>query len=252
MLFTALLSVALATGLVSAVSPIQRRSPAQVVTKCTVPNTVALTFDDGPWLYLYDVGKAIAAAGGHATFFFNGNNYGCIYEADEAKRVKWAFDKGHQVASHTWSHAHLNNLNWDQLHNQFWLVEEAIMKITGAYPAFTRPPYGEYNDLVREVAGARGHTLATWDFDSGDSSGISADQSKQRYTEIANSHPSTILALNHDVYEQTAHVILPHAIQVLQAKGYRFVTLAECLGMSPYQWVGAPQARDSSWTCAGK
>lgn len=39
---------------------------------------------------------------------------GCIYNEDQAKRVKYAYDKGHQVASHTWSHAHLNTLTWDQ------------------------------------------------------------------------------------------------------------------------------------------
>ncbi|TFK36750.1 chitin deacetylase [Crucibulum laeve] len=245
-------SLLLAVGLVSAAPGFQKRAPAQIITQCTVPNTVALTFDDGPYVYLYDVSKALKAAGAVGTFFFNGNNYGCIYDADQAKRVKYAYDKGHQVASHTWSHAHLNTLNWDQLHNEFWLVEEALMKITGAYPAFARPPYGEYNDLVREVAGVRGQSLAIWDFDSGDSTGLTAAQSNQLYTNVANAHPSTILALNHEVYEQTAHVVLPHAISVLQSKGYRLVTLAECLGQSPYQWVAAPQARDSSWTCAGK
>ena len=31
-----------------------------------------------------------------------------------APRVKMAYDHGHQVASHTWSHAHLSELNWGQ------------------------------------------------------------------------------------------------------------------------------------------
>jgi hypothetical protein len=30
-----------------------RQTLAQVITRCTVPNTVALTFDDGPYAYLY-------------------------------------------------------------------------------------------------------------------------------------------------------------------------------------------------------
>lgn len=42
--------------------------------------------------------------------------------------------------------------------------------------------------------------------------------------------------------EQTAHVVVPHAIQVLKAKGYRLVTVAECLGMPAYQSVGSPQS----------
>lgn len=38
----------------------------------------------------------------------------CIYTVDQAKRVKYAYDKGHQVASHTWAHKNLTTLNWDQ------------------------------------------------------------------------------------------------------------------------------------------
>lgn len=42
--------------------------------------------------------------------------------------------------------------------------------------------------------------------------------------------------------EQTAHVVVPHAIKTLKAKGYKLVTVAECLGMNPYQSVGTPQS----------
>jgi peptidoglycan/xylan/chitin deacetylase (PgdA/CDA1 family) len=226
-----------------------RRAPAQVVTKCTVPNTAALTFDDGPYVYLYDVSKALIAAGAKGTFFFNGNNFGCIYSEDNAKRVKYAFDKGHQVASHTWSHANLTNLTWDQNHDEFWRVEEALLKMTGAYPAYTRPPYGAYNDLVREVATNRGQTLVNWDFDSGDSIGKTAEESNKLYDDIAAAHPSTILALNHEVHQQTAQVVVPHAIKTLQKAGYKLVTLAECLGQQPYLSVGAPSTRDATWKC---
>lgn len=45
--------------------------------------------------------------------------------------------------------------------------------------------------------------------------------------------------------EPTAHNVLPHAISVLQAKGYNLVTLAECLGMEPYQSVTTPQTVSS-------
>ena len=38
------------------------------------------------------------------------------------------------------------------------------------------------------------------------------------------------------------HQTLPYAIQKLQAAGYTLVTLAECLGKEPYQYVNAPQA----------
>jgi len=225
----------------------RRQSLAQVITRCTVPNTVALTFDDGPYVYAYDISKALVAAGGKGTFFVNGNNYGCIYSADNIKRLKYLHARGHQLASHTWFHKDLTTLSWDQNHDEFWRVEQALMRILGVRPAFMRPPYGSYNNLVRSVAANRGQKVVLWDFDSGDAVGASPSQSKTAYTNLANRRPSTILALNHETLEQTAHNVLPHAINVLKAKGYRFVTLAECLGMQPYQSVGAPQT--GTWSC---
>jgi len=220
-----------------------------VYTKCSKANTVALTFDDGPYIYLNDIVNSLDAAGAKGTFFFNGNNYACIYGTDPAKRVKYAYDHGHQVASHTWAHKDLTTLTWDQIHDEMWRVEQALVKITGAYPAFMRPPYGNYNDLVLEASGIRGQGVVIWDFDSGDSTGSSATTSKNKYNTVANQHPSTILALNHETYEQTAHNVIPYAIQRLQSAGYKLVTLAECLGKNPYQSVAAPQARDSTWHC---
>lgn len=47
---------------------------AQVITSCTVAGTAALTFDDGPEEYIYNISRALIAAGAKGTFFWNGNN----------------------------------------------------------------------------------------------------------------------------------------------------------------------------------
>ncbi|KAG5733411.1 Chitin deacetylase [Termitomyces sp. T112] len=248
MFASSMLAIFLASS-ATATAVLRNHGLAQVVSSCIVPNTVALTFDDGPWKYLYNISKTLIAADAKGTFFFNGNNWDCIYNEDARKRVKYAYDKGHQVASHTWSHAHLPKLTWDQLHNEFWRVEQALIRIAGTYPAFARPPYGEYNDMVREVAQMRGQTLVNWDFDSGDSIGKSAQDSMRTYNRLVQEHPDTILALNHEVYEETAHVVIPHAIKIFQDAGYKLVTVAECLGMPAYQNVSEPEIDDGSWTC---
>ncbi|KAF5318124.1 hypothetical protein D9619_012198 [Psilocybe cf. subviscida] len=240
---------AVPSGTTSPASTLERRAKATLYTKCTKANTVALTFDDGPWIYMNDIVNTLDAAGAKATFFFNGKNWGCIYDTDRAKGVKYAYDHGHQVASHTWAHKNLATLTWDQIHDEMWRVEQALVKITGAYPAFMRPPYGSYNDLVLEASGVRGQGVVIWDFDSGDSAGASATTSKNSYNTIANNHPNTILTLNHETYEQTAHNVLPYAVQRLKSAGYKLVTVAECLGKPAYQSVAAPQARDSTWKC---
>ena len=79
-------------------------------------------------------------------------------------------------------------------------MDQALIRIVGANPAFMRPPYGAYNDLVRAVSASRGQKLAMWDFDSGDSTGSTPEQSKQAYTDLANRRPPSVHALNHEVF----------------------------------------------------
>jgi len=44
-------------------------------------------------------------------------------------------------------------------------LAEAFQRIVGVTPAFMRPPYGSYNQRVLDVSGARGQSVATWDFE---------------------------------------------------------------------------------------
>ncbi|KAF9442802.1 carbohydrate esterase family 4 protein [Macrolepiota fuliginosa MF-IS2] len=248
--FVTLTLAALALAAPAAEDAFEKRAgPAQVITRCTVPNTAALTFDDGPYIYGKDVVDTLDKNGAKGTFFYNGMNYDCIYDQNPAATVKYAYDHGHQVASHTWAHKHLNSLTFDQVHDEMWRVEQALLRITGAYPAFMRPPYGEYNANVLKVAGQRNQSAVIWDLDSGDSTGSSVAQQKAQYDAVVSRHPSTVLSLEHEVYETTAHQTLQYAITKLKGAGYRLVTVAECVGKQPYQSVSAPQSRTSDWHC---
>ncbi|TFK16941.1 carbohydrate esterase family 4 protein, partial [Coprinopsis marcescibilis] len=213
-----------------------------IVASCTVPNTVALTFDDGPWVYLNDIATTLKNANATGTFFF----IGCIYDEGGVNRVKFAYENGHQVASHTWSHKDLAQLGWDQINDELWRIDDALMKIVGVTPAIMRPPYGSFNDQVVQAVRSRSQTLVIWDFESADSiAGASAENSKNQYDQVIGRHPNTILTLNHETSGE--HQVLPYAIQKLQAAGYRLVSVAECLGIQPYQKVSAPSARDVSF-----
>lgn len=92
-----------ALAAVAAASPVvniqPRQAPGQVYSGCSVPNTVALTFDDGPFTYTDGVLDALAAAGMKATFFVNGQNWGSIFEYSST--VQRMVNEGHQVGSHT-------------------------------------------------------------------------------------------------------------------------------------------------------
>lgn len=70
-----------------------------IINSCTVSGTIALAFDDGPYIYTEQVLDELAAAGVKATFFVNGQNFAAI--ADYASTVQRMVNEGHQVASHT-------------------------------------------------------------------------------------------------------------------------------------------------------
>ncbi|EIN08131.1 carbohydrate esterase family 4 protein [Punctularia strigosozonata HHB-11173 SS5] len=258
-MFTALVPLALA--LVAKTSPtpgteqpsmhlVGRAGPAKVYTGCSVKNMVALTFDDGPYIYETSISDTLTKAGIKGTFFVNGDNYDCIYDESVVQSLQHTYNAGHLIGSHTWSHPDLTTLTFDEIHDQMWKVELAMKNILGAKPAFMRPPYGNYNDLVVQVAGERNQSLVLWDFDSQDSIGATVAQSEQLYTNAIKQHPANILALNHETYETTADQVLPFAIQKLKAAGYTFGTVAECLGgLAPYHSYNTPGTRDSSWTC---
>ncbi|KAH8823204.1 carbohydrate esterase family 4 protein [Flagelloscypha sp. PMI_526] len=220
---------------------------AQVVTKCTVDKTVAITLDDGPYKFNKELVDLASKNGAKLTFFVNGNNYGCIY--NYADQLNYAKSKGHQIASHTWAHKDLATLTLDQVRDEMSKTDLALQRILGVQPAFMRPPYGSYNDNVRKASKEHGQKVVIWDFDSGDSVGKTPAQSKQLYKSKIDAKTKTLLTLNHETIESTAKDVLPYAIAEFKKKGYRMVTVAECLGEPAYQWTKAPQKKSSSWVC---
>lgn len=244
MFFTISLTICLITHALAFPHP-RRQEKARIVSHCTVPNTVALTFDDGPFLYLRDIVDTLKAAGAAGTFFFNGRNWGCIYDQDSIDNVLYAYNNGMQIASHTWSHSHLNSLTQPQVVTEMSQIDQAIEQITGALPAFMRPPYGEYNDVVLEVAASRGQSVVLWDFDSGDAAGAPPATQMANYDALVVRRPNTTLSLEHEIVESSAHQVVPYAVHKLQSAGYRLVSVAECLDMPPYQRVSDAKARQS-------
>ncbi|KAF5349103.1 hypothetical protein D9756_009515 [Leucocoprinus leucothites] len=175
----------------------RRQGLARVINNCSVRGSVALTFDDGPYQYEKDIVNVLDKNGAKGTFFYNGNNYQCIYDQSMRSNVKYAYDHGHQIGSHTWEHKDLTTLSTAELNRQMWLTEQAVSRITGAYPAFFRPPYGNINDNVRRVAAQRGQSAVMWSFDSEDSVGASVAKQKSNFDNVAKQFPNPLLSLEH-------------------------------------------------------
>ncbi|KAI9359206.1 hypothetical protein DFJ73DRAFT_817347 [Zopfochytrium polystomum] len=226
-----------------------RYTKMNVVYQCTVPNTVAITFDDGPYTSMSTIANAFSAAGGKTTFFLNGNNWGCIY--DRADDLLAAYQAGHLIGSHTWSHKSLVKLTAAGLFSELSRVDEAIQKITGALPLYFRPPFGDYNKTAMDFAFAvRGYShFVLWDKtpqEFGTDASCANEKSTYEDTDASESH----IFLQHSTDQLTVNVMVPFIIDWAQRRGLKMVTVAECLGdTTPYRDVKSPSARDSTWVC---
>jgi peptidoglycan/xylan/chitin deacetylase (PgdA/CDA1 family) len=197
---------------------------------------------------MQQISDAFSQAGGHVTFFINGQNWDCIY--DRADALKSAFAAGHQISSHTWSHADLTTLSASQIADEVNKLNVAFNKILGVTPTYFRPPYGSYNQASLDALQSLGmSTVVMWDIDSGDSLGASVSSQQGQYNS-ASSGVSHIF-LQHETYASTASDMVPFIIGWAKAQNLQMVTVADCLtdGGSPYVTVGTSGVKDGSWVC---
>ena len=85
----------------------------------------------------------------------------CIYAEESIARVKFAYSQSHQIGSHTWAHKNLSTLTFEQVNSEMARTEQAIQRLVGVQIAFTRLPYGEYNNNVCQVSANRIRSWST-------------------------------------------------------------------------------------------
>jgi len=112
---------------------------------CTKPGQIAITYDDGPYVYTSDLLDLFAQYGFKATFFVTGRN---LYKGsidDESQpwpaMIRRMVAEGHQLASHTWSHQDLSAITKEQRYEQMVKLEMALSNIVGKFPTYMRPPF---------------------------------------------------------------------------------------------------------------
>ncbi|KAF9118867.1 hypothetical protein BGX30_004242 [Mortierella sp. GBA39] len=240
-LFTAaLVSAVPISDLNSNPSFLQKRAGgATVVYRCTIPGTIAITFDDGPFIYTNGLLDILRSRNVKATFFFNGNTYGRI--EDFAASVKRAYEDGHQVASHTWDHKDLTTLSPPEAVEELTKLEDAFRGIIGVRPTYIRPPFGSLNQPVLDILGQRNYTAVMWSQDTQDwAHPDDFNASYQLYEQLLNNtenlgQPGHIV-LQHEVNLVTALQVAPMAIDLALVKGYKVVTVGECLGDPKSNW----------------
>ena len=178
---------------------------------------IALTFDDGPHsTYTTQLLDGLKARGVHVTFFQVGSN-----AASKTSIVQRAYDEGHEIGNHSYSHPNLNTLSASGVQSELNRTAAVLDQVCGSGTDYlVRPPYGNANTTVLSSMNA---PAIIWSVDTND---WKYRDSNHVYNHIINNAYDGAIVLCHDIYSTTVSGAL-RAVDVLLARGYEFVTVSE-------------------------
>jgi peptidoglycan-N-acetylglucosamine deacetylase len=184
---------------------------------------VALTFDDGPSAYTLRVLAILRRFGVHTTFFVIGRQV----RGNEAL-LRRELAEGNAIGNHTFTHANVSGGGIRQMLS----TQGAIRRATGYTPCLFRAPYGAASGVIIRQARALGMNTIQWSVDPRD---WSLPGSGAVYSRILSTTRPGAIILMHDGGGPRGQTVaaLPRVISTLRARGYRFATLPQLLGLAP-------------------
>ena len=161
----------------------------------------------------------------HITFFVVGN-----WVAQFPEAVKKINEAGHEIASHSNTHPHVNNLSAEKNLEEIKLSVSKIEEITGQKTNLYRTPYGEYNDTVIQTAQENGFYTIQWNLDTLDYEGLTGDEMWNR---IKDKLENGSIILSHNGTEHTAES-LDMLIKNIKSCGYEITTVSNLIYKDNY------------------
>ncbi|MEM5770495.1 MAG: polysaccharide deacetylase family protein, partial [Bacillota bacterium] len=144
------------------------------------------------------------------TFFLGGS-----WVKKHPELVKEMALKGHELANHSFSHPHPNNLSKEQNKEQVLQTETLIFSVAQQKTVLYAPPYGEFNQSVLQAADELGYKTIMWTVDTVDWKKPSPEVIKARVLKKAQ---NGAIVLMHPTEPTLA--ALPELISELKQQGY--------------------------------
>jgi cellulose synthase/poly-beta-1,6-N-acetylglucosamine synthase-like glycosyltransferase/peptidoglycan/xylan/chitin deacetylase (PgdA/CDA1 family) len=195
---------------------------------------VALTFDDGPSAqWTPRIAAVLRRYHVPATFFVVGSQ---VVRYPDI--VRGLHREGFELGNHTFTHADLATLPALTASAQVGLTESAIAGVTGIRPRLLRPPYSSTpKDMTRQQDRALGriardgYVIALADFDPRDWNAPGVGSIVRAATPRGRDGG---VVLMHDGGGNRSETLaaVRRLIPALRARGFRFVSLSEMLGLS--------------------
>ncbi|ROT38089.1 glycoside hydrolase/deacetylase [Sodiomyces alkalinus F11] len=218
------------------------------IRQCTEPKTLALTFDDGPYDYTSEMLDLLDDLDVKATFFVQGSRINRPRFDDESTQwpavLRRMHDAGHHIASHTWTHRNLNQVDSDIQRSEIIHNEMAFRNVFGWIPTYFRAPFLECSVAsgCQGLMNALGYHLIDASIDTKDyenNTPALAQIAKDRFLTGILQDPAEgggHIVLAHDVHQQTVTNLTEFMVGTSLAHGYRLVTVGECLGDPKENW----------------
>lgn len=144
--------------------------------------------------------------------------------------VKKIYESGNEIASHSDTHPHVNNLSYEENIEEIEKSNQKIEKITGQRTKIYRAPYGEYNDTVIKAANDKGYYTIQWDLDTLDYTGITGGEMWNR---LEGKIKEGDIILSHNGTKHTADS-LDMLIKNIKAKGLEVVKVSDLIYKENY------------------
>ena len=144
--------------------------------------------------------------------------------------VKKIYESGNEIASHSDTHPHVNNLSYEENIEEIEKSNQKIEKITGQRTKIYRAPYGEYNDTLIKAANDKGYYTIQWDLDTLDYTGITGGEMWNR---LEGKIKEGDIILSHNGTKHTADS-LDMLIKNIKAKGFEVVKVSDLIYKENY------------------
>ena len=133
-----------------------------------------------------------------------------------------------EIANHSFTHPHLTEASDDRVLRELRRTQTLLMRLSGARPAFFRPPYGEVDERVARLARQAGVATIEYDIASGDPDAhLTAEGIAKVVLKKARGGSIVVFHMNNNGVKTKE--VLPVVIAGLRGKGYSLVTVGELL-----------------------
>ena len=194
----------------------------------TAEKKIALTFD-AAWGN-EDTAQILEILKKHdvrVTFFMTGG-----WVESYPDDVKAILAAGHDLGTHSENHKNMSQLSDAEKKEELMKVHEKVRTLTGYEMFLFRPPYGDYDNAVVNVAKENGYYTIQWDVDSLDWKDYGVDSIIKTVTQHKHLGNGSII-LCHNGAKYTAKA-LDMLIATLKNEGYTFVPVSELIYKGNY------------------